>query len=57
MILQEILLLVSSFKRVQQQDFHTDRICTSFFHFALHLHFNLNFLSSFFLCCKTKTVI
>ena len=43
MILQEILLLISGFKRVQQKDFHIGRICTT--------------MSSFFLCCKTKTVI
>ena len=43
MILQEILLLISGFKRVQQKDFHIGRICTT--------------MSSFFLCWKTKTVI
>ena len=43
MILQEILFLISGFKRVQQKDFYTGRICTT--------------MSSLFPCCKTKTVI
>ena len=29
MILQEILSLISGFKRVHQKDFHTGRICTT----------------------------
>ena len=42
MFLQGILSLIS-FKRSQQKDFHTGRICTT--------------MSSFFLACKIKTVI
>ena len=42
MFLQWILSLIS-FKRAQQKDFHTGPICTT--------------MSSFFLACKTKTVI
>ena len=43
MILQGILSLISGFKRIDQKDFHTGRICTA--------------VSPFSLCCKRKTVI
>ena len=43
MILQGILSLINGFKRIDQKDFHTGRICTA--------------VSPFSLCCKRKTVI